>query len=89
MRIIIAGIRLVNLLTHTTNLQQTTLKTSRQKHRKTLKMKVLLLKKVENIVAKEEVASFEQFLLRHNVFKSCPMQIRQNSSEVERVKSRF
>ena len=33
---------------------------------------------VENIVGKGEIARYEQFLLSHNVFKSCLLLIRQN-----------
>ena len=53
----------INPFPHTTNLQQTTLKTLCQKPEKSLYIKVYLLTKYENIVAKVEIAHFEQLLL--------------------------
>ena len=41
-------------------------------------MGVQLSDLVENIVGKEEIARYEQFLLFHNAFKSSLLSIRQN-----------
>ena len=49
--------------------QHTTLKTFTQIYLKSLLMKVQLLKGVENIVAKEEIAHYEQFLLLPHCFQ--------------------
>ena len=51
-----------NSFPHTAILQQMTLIISWQKHRKCLQMKLYLLNKVENLVAKEEITHNEQFL---------------------------
>ena len=64
---------------HTTNLQQTTLKTYWQIHGNILLIKVHLMKKVENIVAKGEIARSKQFLLSSQCF--------QKSSATEASKS--
>ena len=55
-----------NPFQHTTN---QTLNTSHQKHEKYLFMKFYLPTKVENIVAKGEIAHFEQFLLLSQCFQ--------------------
>ena len=47
---------------HTTNLQQTTLKTNKQKYGKSLKVKEYLLNQIESIVAKGESAHMERLL---------------------------
>ena len=41
-------------------------------------MEIQLSDRVENIVGKGEIAYYEQFLLSHNVFKSCQFLMRQN-----------
>ena len=46
-----------------------TLETVIQKHRKSLSIKFLSLKKVENIVANGEIARFEQFLFLLQCFQ--------------------
>ena len=51
------------LFAHMINLQQTTLKSTRQQYRKFLLMQEELLHRVENIMAKGEIAKDEQFLL--------------------------
>ena len=51
---------LVNPFPHTTNLQQATLKTSGQK---TQIIPINEKNKMENIMAKGEIACFEQFIL--------------------------
>ena len=51
-------------------MQQMTFKSSRQKYAKSLLMKIVLLNKVENIVAKGEMACFEQFLLLSQCFQN-------------------
>ena len=43
-------------------------------------MTVLLLNRVENIVANDEIAHYKQFHIRHNVFKSCLLQRRLKAS---------
>ena len=63
----------------TTNLKQTSLKLSRQKHRNHSKCRYNHWKKVENIMAIEETACFEQFLLLSVCF--------QKSSAAEASKS--
>ena len=45
---------------HTTHLHQTTFTTSRQKHNKSIQIKILLLKRVESIVAKGEIAHYAE-----------------------------
>ena len=56
-----------NPFPHKTNLQQTTLNTSYQKHKQiSIYMKV---DKVDNHVAKGEIACFEQFLLLTHCFQ--------------------
>ena len=67
----LAMIRRINPFPYTTDLQQTTLKISHLKHEKSLYtgIKVYLLFKVENIMAKGEIACFEQFLLFSQCFQ--------------------
>ena len=60
---------LVNSFPHTTILQQTTWNISYQNYEKCLYMKVYLLTKVEKIVAKVEIACFEQFLRLSQCFQ--------------------
>ena len=56
---------LINPFPHITNLQQTTLNTSYQKHEQSVYMKVHLLTKVLNIVAKGEIARYCQIICRN------------------------
>ena len=66
----------VIIITHTTNLQQTTLKTSVQKNEHSPFMTVYLLNRVENIVANGEIVHHEQF----NLFKCRTLHRRQKAS---------
>ena len=58
-----------NPFPHTTNLQQTTLKTQCHKAEKSSVKIAKLLNKVKNIVAKGEIARFEQFLILSKCFQ--------------------
>ena len=58
-----SGIMSVNPFPHKKNLLQMAFNTSWQKRGKPLMLKVQLLDKVDNIVAKGEIAHHEEFLL--------------------------
>ena len=66
----------VNPFLHTTNLQQTTFKTSKQKYGKiSINESVIIAYRVDNMVAKGEIAHDE-----HQVFKSLLLQKLQKAS---------
>ena len=56
-------------LSHTTNMQQTTVKTFTQDQANLYKWRYIYYKKVENIVAKGELARFVQFILLSYCFQ--------------------
>ena len=58
-----------NLFPHKANLQQTTLNMSSKRYGKSRLIVGLVLKKVENILAKGEIARLEQFLLLSRCFQ--------------------
>ena len=60
--------KIINCFSHTINVQQTTLKTSKQKHEKCLWIKVLLFTRIENIVGTREIAQNSNVFFYHNVF---------------------
>ena len=64
-----------------------TLKTSRKKSGKSLKMKVSELKRVKNFVVKGEIAHYKQFLLLTHCFqKSSAADVSESICRWERVK---
>ena len=75
-----------NLFPHTTNLHQTTLKTSRQKYRNIINER-RIINEYENIAAKGEIAHNEQFLLLTQCFKKLyPAEVSESFCMWERVK---
>ena len=65
-------------MTHTTNLQQTAMKTAGQKYIKCLLMNVYKFDRVENSVIEGEIAHYRQFLLLQQCFQQV---IRYKASE--------
>ena len=60
---------MLNPFPHTTNLQQTTLKTSKQKDSEYYIMKELLLNRVKIIVANGEIANYEHLIILPKCFQ--------------------